>query len=87
MLSSQQQLTEDSDLDARMQIQEKIAQISGEVRKANEAIGQLKEIQVPSTAEHRARMTEYNELKKMMDQQTKRFKEIVEKFAQVVQQA
>ena len=35
-------------------------------------------------AEHRARMAEYDQLKVMMDQQTKRFKDLVEKFAEVV---
>ena len=67
MLSANSQLTEDSDLDARMQIQDKIAMISGEVRTTNDAIAQLKEIQVPSTAEHSARMAEHATLKTMMD--------------------
>ena len=87
MLTSRQQLTEDSDLDARMQIQDKIAMISAEVRNAKDGISQLKEIQVPSTMEHRTRMNDYHQLNAQHAQQAKRFKDLVEKFATVVQQA
>ena len=61
--------------------------ISAEVRNAKDGISQLKEIQVPSTMEHRTRMNDYDQLSNQHAQQAKRFKDLVEKFATVVQQA
>ena len=45
MLLSRGQLTEDNDLDARMQIQQKIAQIQAEIRDTKDGLWQLRQKQ------------------------------------------
>ena len=81
MLLSRGQLTEDNDLDARMQIQQKIAQIQAEIRDTKDGLWQLRQKQQSVVGANRL---DCDMLQGQHDRVTKKFKELVEKFAQVV---